>query len=144
MNTDTQPLVYPAYGEWFDRAFPWNGWMVTTSVRGKKRRIEGLKEFEAGLYTVRVSMRRNDPAVIGIVNAAAMMAMEDARILGETARGDYWTAIHRLMRQDIKVKKGGVLVPEELALREQHIRTFQQAAARAGDDLPFKHLTAKD
>ena len=143
MNTETQPLIYPAYGEWFDRAFPWNGWMVSTSVRGKKRRIEGLKEFEGKLYTVRTSIHRNSPAIIGMVTAAAAMAAEDGRILGETARADYWMAIHRLMRQDIKVRKGGILVPEELALREKNIRLFEQSASRAGDDLPFKHLTQK-
>jgi len=143
-TADTLPLVYPEHGEWFDRAFPWNGWMVSVSVRGRKRRIEGLKEFETGLYTVKVSMNRNDPPVIGLVNAAAAMAAEDARILGETARGAYWMAIHRLLRQDIKVKKGGVLVPEELALREKNIKLFRESAARAGDDLPFKYLTGKD
>ena len=144
MSADTQPLIYPAYGEWFDRAFSWNGWMVSTSVRGKKRRIEGLKEFEAGLYTVRLSMNRNDPPVIGLVNAAAMMAAEDARILGETARADYWLAVHRLLRQDIKVRKGGVLVPEELAAREKNIALFRASADKAGDDLPYKHMVGKD
>lgn len=72
MTADTLPLVYPEHGEWFDRAFAWNGWMVSTSVRGRKRRIEGLKEFGGDLYTIKLSMNRSDPPVIGLVNAAAM------------------------------------------------------------------------
>ena len=143
MTADTLPLTYPEQGQWFDRAFPWNGWMVSVSTRGRKRRIEGLKEFEGKLYTVRVSMRRTDPPVIGLVNAAAMMAAEDARILGETARGDYWMAVHRLLRQDIKVRKGGILVPEELAARDKNMALFRASADKAGDDLPFHYFTDK-
>jgi hypothetical protein len=142
MTADTLPLVYPEQGEWFDRAFPWNGWMVSVSVRGKKRRIEGLKELEGKLFTVRLSMRRTDPPVIGLVNAAAMMAAEDARVLGETARADYWMSVHRLLRQDIKTRKGGILVPEELAAREKNMRIFRATAERAGEDLPFHYFTA--
>jgi hypothetical protein len=142
MTADTLPLVYPEQGEWFDRAFPWNGWLVSVSVRGKKRRIEGLKEFGGELFTVRLSMRRTDPPVIGLVNAAAMMAAEDARVLGETARADYWMSVHRLLRQDIKTRKGGILVPEELAAREKNMRIFRATAERAGEDLPFHYFTA--
>jgi hypothetical protein len=112
------------------------------SVRGKKRRIEGLKEFEGKLFTVRLSMRRTDPPVIGLVNAAAMMAAEDARVLGETARADYWMSVHRLLRQDIKTRKGGILVPEELAAREKNMRIVRATAERAGEDLPFHYFTA--
>jgi hypothetical protein len=144
MTADTLPLVYPEQGEWFDRACPWNGWLVSVSVRGKKRRIEGLKEFGGELFTVRLSMRRTDPPVIGLVNAAAMMAAEDARVLGETARADYWMAVHRLLRQDIKTRKGGILVPEELAARDRNMRIFRATAEKAGDDLPFNHMVGKD
>jgi hypothetical protein len=137
MTADTLPLVYPEQGEWFDRAFPWNGWLVSVSV-------EGLKEFEGKLFTVRLSMRRTDPPVIGLVNAAAMMAAEDGRILGEKARADYWMAVHRLLRQDIKTRKGGVLVPDELAARDRNMALFRATAERAGDDLPFNHMVGKD
>jgi hypothetical protein len=144
MTADTLPLVYPEQGEWFDRAFPWNGWLVSVSVRGRKRRIEGLKELGGELYTVRLTVNRDAPPVIGLVNAAAAMAAEDARVLGETARADYWMSVHRLLRQDIKVRKGGVLVPEELAAREKNMRIFRATAKQAGDDLPFNHMVGKD
>lgn len=143
-NVETQPLIYPASGEWFDRAFQWNGWMVSTEIRGRKRRFEGIKEFEGKLYTIKLTIRRNSPPIIGLVNIAAAMAAEDGRILGETARADYWMAIHRLMRQDIKTQKGGILVPEELAAREKNIALFRASADKAGDDLPIHQLTRKD
>jgi hypothetical protein len=144
MITDSLPMIYPETGQWFDHAFQWNGWFVNMKNVGKKRRIEGLKEFEGKLFTIKVSMRRSDPAMVGLINAAAMMAAEDGRILGETARADYWMAIHRLMRQDIKVRGGGILVPDELEARDRNIKMLRATAERAGEDLPFNHLIRKD
>jgi hypothetical protein len=143
MNEQYTPLEYPSSGHWFDRAFPWNGWMVSISTRGRKRRFEGIKEFEGRLFTIKLTIRKNSPPIIGLVNLAAACAAEDGRILGETARADYWMAVHRLMRQDIKTKKGGVLVPDEIAAREKNIRIFRESAAKAGEDLPLHLLTRK-
>lgn len=121
------------------KEFTWQGWNVTVGPEGNHRAVKGrLDRGDEDALTVKTTYGKDMPDSIAVLTALDAMSAENVRVgLASEAHHEYWWALHRQHRQNLKEGRGIELTSDELVLKKRYADAIEANVADAGEDLPF-------